>query len=386
MSDEDDIDDVDNDHNDWCLIESDPGVFTELLESLGCHHVELQELWSLDDDALLLEKVYGLIFLFQWTKESQLAHANAAFDVTGDDNNVNLPDGMWFGKQVATNACATQAILSILLNATTTTPTEEGHNEIHQHHLELGKTLSEFREFTKDFNAQIKGVSIAGSEELRNAHNAFALPETLFDDDIPKPHKPKSKDAEAFHFVAYIPYQGMVYELDGLMPGPIAVGEIPSSASASSMTPTTTTTSSPSSSSSSSWIAIAKEAIQTRMNHLPTEKFNLMAVIQDKRMNAAITPEDLEVEQQKRIVWKRENERRRHNYIPLVVQLLKELAHTGTPPHSGLQSLTQAAIARKKAKLTAKNNSNNSKNDAKEKDDNDDQGESKDEPAATMEE
>jgi ubiquitin carboxyl-terminal hydrolase L5 len=297
---------------------------------------------------------------------------------------VNLPDGMWFGKQVATNACATQAILSILLNATTTTTTtEEGHESSHQH-LELGKTLSEFREFTKDFNAQIKGVSIAGSEELRNAHNAFALPETLFDDDIPKPHKPKSKDAEAFHFVAYIPYQGTVYELDGLMPGPIAVGEIPSSASASTTTTTTTTSSPSSSSSSSSWIAIAKEAIQTRMNHLPTEKFNLMAVIQDKRLNAAITPEDLEVEQQKRMVWKRENERRRHNYIPLVVQLLKELAHTGP----GLNALTQAAIARKKAKLTAKNNSNNSKNDAKEKDDNDEQGESKDEAAAaaTMEE
>lgn len=39
--------------------------------------------------------------------------------------------------------------------------------------------------------------------------------------------KTPSKEEDAFHFVAYMPINGRLYELDGLKEGPIDLGAIP---------------------------------------------------------------------------------------------------------------------------------------------------------------
>lgn len=356
----------------WCLIESDPAVFTELIELFGCgDSMEVMELYSIEDDSMIQQSLrlipdlplddgtsfdqyisnklqidcYGLIFLFEYDNAIQRQHGemmmteNATVDMETNDSASETSKNIFFAQQITNNACATQAILSIIMN---TIPNGTFK------HADLGTMLSDFYAFTQELPPYYKGMAITSSAQIRNAHNSFTNTNDTFmalnQFDQEKELKGKG---EAFHFVAYVPVNGTVYELDGLQKEPIVVGSMADIDNDDNNNSNGLIK-------KYQWLSIARKAIQQRMMTIGADKgdvkFNLMAVTSDRRSSLQhvcdACQENLEVpelantqmstlffaavnemqaQEQKRLQYKRENQRRRHNYYNLILNVLKEL-------------------------------------------------------------
>lgn len=325
--------------------------------------VQVEELYSLDAESMQgLGTVHGLVFLFKWQNQKDDRPTATGYE-----------DYLFFAQQMISNACATQAILAILLN---------------RPQVELGEELTAFKAFTKEFPPELKGLAISNSDLLRKAHNSFTRPEPFLSEE-----RVATKDDDVYHFISYLPVNGKLWELDGLKNGPVCLGDA----------------------TEETWLDVVRPIIQKRIEAYSTKeiRFNLMAVIADRRIalqeqqvaiekernmtvgkvqarsgklptaadlerladehpepppmgevavddrsvetllialahltrrSARVTAE-IQMESQKAEQWKVENRRRKHNYVPFIVNLLKLLAERGE-----LMPLLESAKQRKKAK------------------------------------
>lgn len=105
----------------------------------------------------------------------------------------------------------------------------------------------------------MKGLAISNSELIRTVHNSFARSDP-FVNEIVDPNA--GKDQDVYHFIAYTPIHGALYELDGLSQGPINLGPCDEK----------------------NWISQANEAIQRRMQGYGASElhFSLMALTRDR--------------------------------------------------------------------------------------------------------
>jgi len=178
---------------------------------------------------------------------------------------------------------------------------------------------------------------------------------------------------DVFHFIAYVPHGGSVYELDGLKSGPIHLGEFSAAAAGDG--------------SGGGWLDVARPAIESRIARYASSeiRFNLMGLVRNKKeawlekrsvleaRAAALAAADggaaamddgpaatgdagsdgftvaadagaraaqaaevqtalgecarrIAAEEEKFAAWRMDNVRRKHNYIPFVVNLLRMLA------------------------------------------------------------
>uniref|UniRef100_A0A8C1M362 ubiquitinyl hydrolase 1 n=1 Tax=Cyprinus carpio TaxID=7962 RepID=A0A8C1M362_CYPCA len=249
----------------WCLMESDPGVFTELIKGFGCKGAQVEEIWSMEPENFEnLKPVHGLIFLFKWQPGEEPA---------GSIVQDSRLDQIFFAKQVSS-----------------ITPVRPNFHRVLMLRLSL-------------FMFKMKGLALSNSEVIRQVHNSFAR------------------------------------LLDGLREGPIDLGACDQD----------------------DWISAVRPVIEKRIQKYSEGeiRFNLMAIVSDRKMiyekkivelQAQLTEEEpmdtdqsgnhlssiqseiakyqllIEEENQKLKRYKIENIRRKHNYLPFIMELLKTLA------------------------------------------------------------
>ncbi|CAG8096334.1 unnamed protein product [Penicillium olsonii] len=277
----------------WSTIESDEGLFTSLIETLGVKDTQFEELISLDADTIRsLGPVYGVIFLFKWTREAAGARAEAPLDGSYD---TTASDNLFFAAQTIQNACGTQAILSVILN--------HDNPPAPLPAITLGPELQSFKEFTTGFPPELRGEALSNSEAIRSAHNSFARA-SPFADETARPQDDENS-ADVYHFIAYTPVNGKLYELDGLQPHPISHGACDSG----------------------SFPEKVIEVLQRRIARYPAGEthFNLMAAVRDPRGRAREIGdvETLEREERKRAAWQWENTLRRCNFVGFIGEVMK---------------------------------------------------------------
>jgi ubiquitin carboxyl-terminal hydrolase L5 len=113
--------------------------------------------------------------------------------------------------------------------------------------IDLGETLEKFKMESKDLNPPMRGHLLSKHAAIRKAHNSFTRRLDLLNADLAmenevrnsttkrikvtgrKKKKKKTPATEAaFHFIAYVPVDGKVWQLDGLEGHPICIGKSPS--------------------------------------------------------------------------------------------------------------------------------------------------------------
>ena len=226
--------------------------------------------------------VYGVIFLFKYPTGEKPSDTpkDGSFDYDAAENH-------FFAAQTIQNACGTQALLSVILN-------KEGD-------INIGNQLHEFKDFTGQFPSELRGEALSNSDLIREVHNSFARSSPFIDET----QRVATEDDDVYHFIAYTPIAGTLYELDGLQPAPISHGAC----------------------SFEEFPAKVIPVLQRRIQRYPAHeiRFNLLAMVRDLRVRAKEIGDQqlLYREEQKRSAWAWENSLRRHNFVGFVGEMLR---------------------------------------------------------------
>ena len=238
------IDQLKADWQGYCEIESDPAYFSVILREIGIQGVNVQELAFLDPSNLMtLPAIHGLVLLYRHREFDQ------------DKQETTCPNHVWFANQMpGQNSCATLAMIHTLLN-------------VQDPDIDIGEHMREFKKFTQDMKPSQRGHTFASWNYVKKIHNSFAKKMDMLENDKyianksaqaekrnaadakkAAPPKTTSKtrsrtsrrnsedstdsnasveefEANAHHYIAFVPINGQVWKLDGMDKQPTLMGE-----------------------------------------------------------------------------------------------------------------------------------------------------------------
>ena len=260
--------------------------------------------------------------------------------------------------------------------------------------IDVGDELRNLKSFCADMSFKDRGWAIGNSDMIRMAHNSFSRQEPFqIEED-----RRATKEDDVFHFISYLPFNDVLYELDGLQEGPIFLDVC----------------------TEEDWLQKAREEITQRIQKYAANeiRFNLLAIVADPRERAereksklravgshlrkalgvaapgeeekeagvlseeevAALPSDSEgmqkrlaeldeetaeldaviaIQNEKREKWRVENNRRRHNYVPFIFETLKVLAEKNM-----LEGMYGAAVEKRQKEKERKEKADKEKMEA----------------------
>ncbi|KAH6914287.1 ubiquitin C-terminal hydrolase L3 [Coprinopsis sp. MPI-PUGE-AT-0042] len=190
-------------------LESDPEIFTELIQNLGVRGYEFQDVYSLDDPDLLSfipRPVYALILTFpeaQMDKEKLNSH----------DTNKKVYDGkgegeptIWYSQTIQ-NACGLYAVLHAVSNGVDRTK------------IESGSTLDNFLKQITPLAPYERALALEASSEIEAAHASAA---TKGGTEAPAANSPDV----VHHYTCFVRSKAdkHIYDMNGCFRGPVDTG------------------------------------------------------------------------------------------------------------------------------------------------------------------
>ena len=321
----------------WNNIEYTPEVFTELIKNIGVKGVQIEEILSYDSLENPNIPIYGLIFIGRYFKN--ICYTPNVLQYYDKD--------LIFSKQIIKNVSSTQCLIELILN--------------NEDKIDMGPFLKELKSSMREMDPLTRSISFKNNEKIRNEHNKFKVDLSNglnINDNI-------NDNDDIYNCVSFFHFKNAIYEMDGMQEGPILIEKNVEF---------------------NEWTKKVKETLIQRISIYSNNEiqFKLMALIPDKLdqlknqkdlltskknyiekkieanndikienelisfdelngMNKDQLEEKLKsieleinecnnginIEKMKMNKYKEENEKRQHNYVPLIFELLKHMSEKG---------------------------------------------------------